>query len=223
MALDFNDPDVAGEFEAVSKMDTNEIEEELNGNGIPAPPMMNDFDLRSMLVELRMMKSGKGTKAAAPAPKPTSFGSKFEQALYEKPAFKALYDDYQKQRMQNEINLCIEHLNDPKRSKDRYGGTDRYQETVDKIEEALNAKVEQVVRSGKLFFSGFPSNMGEAGVRGALGGFGGIVDLSCEESDDGMTLNGRIEFEEAEQAKAAIDKYDGMDMGLGTTLELQAL
>ena len=72
-------------------------------------------------------------------------------------------------------------------------------------------------------FSGFPSNMGEAGIRVTLEGFGSIVDFSCEESDDGLTLTGRVEFEEVGQAKAAIEKYDGMDMGLGTTLELQAL
>ena len=53
--------------------------------------------------------------------------------------------------------------------------------------------------------------------------FGTLSDFSCEPSDDGMTLTGRAEYEEVDAAKAAIDKYDGVDMGLGTTLELQAL
>ena len=44
-----------------------------------------------------------------------------------------------------------------------------------------------------------------------------------EESDDGMSMGGRVTYEDVASAKAAIDKYDGVDMGLGTTLELQAL
>ena len=53
--------------------------------------------------------------------------------------------------------------------------------------------------------------------------FGPVVELTVEESDDGLTLTGRVEFEEIGAAKAAIEKYDGVDMGLGTTLELQSL
>ena len=36
-------------------------------------------------------------------------------------------------------------------------------------------------------------------------------------------LSIQITYENVAEAKAAIDKYDGVDMGLGTTLELQAL
>ena len=176
-----------------------------------------------MLVEMRMLKAGKGAGQKKPASKPTSYGSDFEKALYERPAFKALYERFKNARLQNEINLCIEYLNDPRRAKERYGGTAKYDETVKEIEEALAAKVEQVVKSGRLFFSGFPSNMGESGVKMTLETFGGLKDFTCEESEDGMSLTGRAEFETTEAAKAAIEKYDGVDMGLGTTLELQAL
>lgn len=34
---------------------------------------------------------------------------------------------------------------------------------------------------------------------------------------------GRVEFETIDSAKAAIDKYDGVDMGLGNVLKLEAL
>ena len=220
-ALDMNDPDVAAEFAEVMNFDIEQIEEELAASGIVAPPTMNDFELKSMLVEFRMMKSGKA--APKKASKPTSFGSDFERALFEKPAFKALYEEFKAARLQNEINLCIEYLNNPRRAKERYGGTAKYDDTVARIEEALAAKVEQVVKSGRLLFSGFPANMGEPGVKMTLEGFGPLKDFSCEQSDDGMTLTGRAEFEDAATAKAAIDKYDGVDMGLGTTLELQAL
>jgi len=222
LALDMNDPDVAEEYAAVMSFDTEQIEDELAAGGIVAPPTMNDFELRTMLVEYRMMKSGKGTTTKAP-PKPTSFGSEFERALYEKPAFKALYERNKNALMQNECNLCIEYLNTPRQAKERYGGTAKYDETVAEIEAALSAKVEQVVKSGKLLFSGFPSNMGETAVKMTLEGFGTLKDFTCEESDDGMSLTGRAEYEETDAAKAAIDKYDGVDMGLGTTLELQAL
>lgn len=172
---------------------------------------------------MRLRKAGKmGASTGAPK-KPTSFSNDFERALYEKPAFKALYERFKNARLQNEINLCIEYMNNPRNAKERYGGTPKYDETVAEIEAALSAKVEQVVRSGKLLFSGFPSNMGEAAVKMTLESFGVLKDFSCEESDDGMSLTGRVEYEEASMAKAAIEKYDGVDMGLGTTLELQAL
>ena len=55
---------------------------------------MNDFELRTMLVELRLRKKGKmGAKPASPQ-KPSSYANDFEKALYEKPAFKALFEDY---------------------------------------------------------------------------------------------------------------------------------
>jgi hypothetical protein len=184
---------------------------------------ISQFELKSMLVEMRMRKAGKvGQKANTPA-KPASYANDFERALYEKPAFKELYDRYRQMSNTNAMNLATEHLMNPRQAKERYGGTAKYDEVIREIEQAMNAKVEQVVRSGKLLFSGFPSNMGEAAVKMTLEGFGTLVDFSCEESDDGMSLTGRVEFEDAETAKAAIDKYDGVDMGLGTTLELQAL
>merc|ERR1719183_3197387 len=120
-----------------------------------------------MLVELRLMKAGKG-KGAKPKAKPKSFENDFERALYEKPAFKALFEDFQQKRQQNEINLCAEHLIDPAKAKRLYGGTARYAETMKKIEEALAAKVEKKVVSGRIAFAGFPSNMGENGVKMTL-------------------------------------------------------
>jgi hypothetical protein len=222
-ALDMNNPDVATEYAAVMSLDTEDIEDELGANGIVAPPTMNDFELRSMLVEMRLMKSGKLGGAKKAAPRPTSFGSDFEKALYEKPAFKELYEDFKAKRQQNEINLCIEYLVDKKKCEKIYGGNARYNDTVAKIEAALAAKVEQVVTSGNIAFAGFPSAMGEAGVRTTLEGFGALEELTCETSEDGMSLAGRAAFAEVAAAKAAIDKYDGVDMGLGTTLELQAL
>ena len=65
--------------------------------------------------------------------------------------------------------------------------------------------------------------MGENGVKMTLAVFGDVVDFTAEESDDGMSMGGRVTYEDVASAKAAIDKYDGVDMGLGTTLELQAL
>ena len=218
-ALDMNDPDVAEEYAAVMAFDTEQIQDELGLSGIVAPDTMNDFEMRSMLVEMRLMKAGKGASSPKKPPsRPTSFANDFEKALYEKPAYKALYERFKNARLQNEINLCVEYVNDKRQAKERYGGTAKYDETVKEIEEALNAKVEQVVKSGRLFFSGFPSNMGESAVKMTLEAFGPLKDFTCEESDDGMSLTGRAEFEETDAAKAAIDKYDGVDMGLGTTL-----
>ena len=64
--------------------------------------------------------------------------------------------------------------------------------------------------------------MGEAAVRMTFGAFGEILELTVDTSDDGMSCVGQVEFDTVDAAKAAIDKYDGVDMGLGTTLELTA-
>ena len=220
MKLDMKDLEVAQEYESVMALRPDEVTSELELSGIPPPPTMNDFDLRSMLVEMRLRKSGKvGQKKEMK--KPPASATAFEKALYEKPRFRELYEDFQKSRQQNEYNLCIEYLNDPVKAEQLYGGNDRYVTTVAKIKAALSAKKE--VTSGKITFSGFPANMGEAGLRMTLEAFGDLKSLSTKESDDGMTVSGRAEFKGgAEAAKAAIKKWDGVDMGLGNALELSA-
>jgi len=224
-ALDYKDPSVAKEFTNIQALDTEAVEDELMASGIPVPPTMNDMDMRMMLVEVRMRKSGKmpgSQKKAAPKKAPEG-ASDFEKALYEKPAFKTLYQDWQTARNTNAMNLATEYLVNPRRAKERYGGTAKYDETVAAIEEALNAKIEVVLTSGKIAFSGFPANMGEAGMRMTLEGFGPLVSFEFEPNDDGMTAGGQAEYETTDAAKACIDKYDGVDMGLGTKLSFEAL
>merc|ERR1719321_555619 len=167
------------------------------------------------------MKKGKGGNTKKEK-KPTKFDSEFERLIWEKPAFKALYDRMMKQRMQNQINLLVEYVNNPKNAVERYKGTEHWDRITAEIEEALNAKVEQVVTSGKIDFAGFPSAMGEPGLRVELERFGALKSVTCEPSDDGMTLAGSCEFEEVAAAKAAIDKWHGVDMGMGAELELLA-
>jgi len=226
-ALDYNNPDVAAEFAACQALDTEQVEDELSLSGIVPPPTMNDMDMRMMLVEMRLRKAGKlgdsSASASSGPKKPGPNANAFEVALYEKPAFRELYEGYKAARDTNSANLCTEYLLNKKQCEGRYGGTAKYKETIDKIEEALNAKVEQKVTSGKVAYAGFPASMGEAGVRMTLGAFGEISSLTFTETDDGMSCAGQVEFDGPEEAKAAIDKYDGVDMGLGTTLELRAL
>ena len=88
-------------------------------------------------------------------------------------------------------------------------------------EAALNARVVKEVKGGALSYAGFPANMGEAGVRMTLAAFGDLKDFTWAEADDGLTCGGTVEYEDVDTAKAAIDKYDGTDMGLGTTQTLE--
>jgi len=223
-ALDYKNPAVATEFAEVNELSPDEVSDELALSGIMANPAMNDMDVRLMLVEVRMRKKGTmpGATAKPPPKKPASYANEYEKALWEKPAFKELIDNYQSRRDTNAQNLAVEYLNNPQRARELYGRTELYDATIKTIEEALNARVEQKVTSGRVYFAGFPSAMGEAAVRMTFSTFGEIVDLSVDTSDDGMTCVGQVEFEGPEAAKAAIDKYDGVDMGLGTTLELTA-
>ena len=219
-ALDYKDPDVAAEFAACQSLDTEQVEDELARSGIPVPPTMNDMDMRMMLVEMRMRKAGKiGAKPAPKKPPPNA--NEFEKALYEKPVFRELFETWQRERNTNAMNLATEYLVNPRRAKERYGGTEKYDATVAQIETALKARKASVATSGKLTYSGFPANMGEAGVKMTLAAFGEIQSFTFEENDDGMTCSGKVEYEGVENAKAAIEKYDGMDMGLGNAITLE--
>jgi len=225
MELDYKDPIVAKEYASLQGVDSDDVVDELAASGIVCPPTMNDMEMRMMLVEVRMRKAGTigGVTAKKAQKKPASYGSKFEEAMWEKPAFKELYEGWQTSKTINAMNLAAEYINNPKRAKERYAGTPNYEETVAAIAEALTAKVVREVSSPLLIFSGFPSNMGEGGVKMTLESFGPMSDFSIEESDDGMTLSGRVEYEEVSAAKQAVDKWDGMDMGLGTTLSLESI
>jgi hypothetical protein len=221
--LDYKDPAVAAEFTDVNELAFDEVEGELAMSGIIAPPAMNEMDVRLMLVEMRMRQKGTmpGAEAKPAQKKPAKFANDYEKALWEKPAFKALIENYQGRRDTNSMNLATEYLNNPVRARELYGRTDVYESTVKAIEEALNARFEQKVRSGRISFAGFPAAMGEPAVRMTLEPFGEIVSL--EVSDDGITCFGQAEFKTVDSAKAAIEKYDGVDMGLGTLLEITAL
>lgn len=227
MAIDYKDPLVAKEFASIQSLDLDDVTDELAQAGLVAPAAMNDMDIRIMLVEVRMRKAGTmGSSGTAPKKKPVrpaKFGSEFERVLFDKPAVKALYESLQMAKDVNAMNLVSEHINNAKRAKDRYAGTPNYVATIAQIEEAMTARIVQEVTTPTVLYSGFPSNMGENGVKMTLAVFGEVVDFTAEESDDGMSMGGRITYENVAEAKAAIDKYDGVDMGLGTTLELQAL
>ena len=138
-ALDYKDPAVAEEFASIQALDTEAVEDELAASGVVPPATMNDMDMRMMLVEMRLRKAGKmGETKVAPKKAPAG-ANDFEKALYEKPAFKELFTGWQQTRNTNAMNLATEHLVNPKRAKERYGGTAKYEETIAAIEEALNS------------------------------------------------------------------------------------
>lgn len=197
-------------------MSFEDVEEELLNSGIPAPPTMNEMDVKLMLVELRLRMTGRMAKDGTPKPKPTTFSSKFEEALGTKPVFAELYKEFKNMGDHNSQNVAAEYLNDRENAIRRYGKD--YATLISQIEAALKAK--PPVKSPKIQFAGFPANMGEMGCKMTLEALGEIVDFVCEESEDEPILKGSVEFGSVESAKKAIEQYDGMDMGMGTKLEL---
>lgn len=217
MAIDYNDPIVAEEFAKVQPMTFEECEEELLQTGVRPPATMNEMDVKLMLVELRMRLSGRmSAKDDKPKPKPTSFSSKFEEALYNKKVFADLYNEFKNNGDHNSMNVAAEYLNDPAGATKRYG--DDYKQTLEQIDAALKAAAP--VKTPNVKFSGFPANMGESGCKMTLEALGEVVEFDCREDDDEPILSGTVTFGDVETAKKAIQQYDGMDMGMGTTLEL---
>jgi len=218
MAIDYNDPAVMEEFNAIQMMEYDDVVDELAQNGVRAPADMGDMDVKLMLVELRTVMSDGGTNMSTDAP-PSSYGSKFEEYLWTKPVFRELYDNAKAAGDQTKMNVAAEYCNEGEDAKSRYYSA--YKQFIDDIDAALIAKLE--VTSPTVTFSGFPANMGEAGLKMTLAAVGEIEDMTCSESDDGITLVGEVTFGSIDVAKAAIDQYDGMDMGMGDALKMSPI
>jgi hypothetical protein len=219
MKVDTKDPVVKEEFLKVNEMDLDEVSHELEDAGLYASPTMSDYDLKILLVEVRLKKSGKiGTKKKAQQKKPASFANAFEEALYEKPAFKEYFENLRKERKTNQINLVSEYMSDPKLAAVHHSDADYYDEVLKEVEAILKFKPE--LTSPKISFSGFPAMMGEPGIRSVLAQFGELVDLTVEETEDERTCFGTAEWGDLESAKSAVEQWDGKDMGGGDVLEL---
>lgn len=220
MAIDYNDPVVAQEFAAVQPLSYEEVEEELQFSGIRPSAAMNEMEVKLMLVEVRMRRSGKlkGDESQKKQ-KPTKFSSKLEEALWTKPAFAEYYEELKSQDDVNTLNVVAEYVNDPKLAEQRYGKS--YKGVIRQTKEALTAP--PPVKSTTIQFSGFPANMGEEGCRMTLEALGPIVEFECSESDEFPILQGKVTYEDIEAAKKAVAQYSGMDMGMGTQLELMSV
>ncbi|KAL7457508.1 hypothetical protein ACHAWC_009117 [Mediolabrus comicus] len=215
MAIDYNDPVVMEEFNMVQTMEYDDVVAELAASGVRAPADMGDMDVKLMLVELRTVMNG-GSSSAEVKTAPATFGSKFEEYLWTKPFFSEIYESLKANGDHNSMNVAAEYCNDPENARQRYYKA--YTQLIDNIDAALNAKPE--VTSPTVQFSGFPANMGEMGLKMTLEALGEVADMSCSESDDGITLFGEVTFGSVDIAKAAIDQYDGMDMGMGDKLQM---
>ncbi|KAG7362251.1 RNA recognition motif containing protein [Nitzschia inconspicua] len=219
MAIDYNDPVVAEEFQKVQPLSWDEVEEELMESGIRAPQTMNDMELKLMLVEMRLRLAGKLEGNGKPKQRPTTFSSKFEEAMWTKPAFEAFYNELKKRDDHNSMNVVAEYLNTPDIAKVRYASS--YAQLLQDCEAALLAP--PPVNSPTLVFSGFPANMGENALKMTLEALGPIVDIECTQDDDFPVLRGKVTFEDIESAKKAVAQYNGMDMGMGTLLEMSSV
>jgi hypothetical protein len=175
----------------------------------------SDMEVKLMLVEMRMLLSGKmGGKD--PKKKPAKFSNKFEEALWTKPAFAELFEDLKAKGDHNAQNVITEYMNDPTVGRMRYGKT--YKGLLRKVDESLTAP--PPVKSATLKFSGFPSNMGEAALRMTLEALGPVESFSCVMDDDFPILRGQVTYGDIETAKKAVAQYAGMNMGMGQSIEM---
>jgi hypothetical protein len=222
MAIDYNDPGVMEEFNVIQSMEYDDVVFELAQSGVRAPTDMNDMDVKLMLVELRTVMrggAGSGSTASDPDVPPDKYGSSFEEYLWTKPVFKKMYDSLKADGDHNRMNVAAEYCNEPEGAQSRYGTS--YGPFLLEIESALNARAE--ITTPRVKFGGFPANMGETGLKMTLEAVGAIEDIAVEVSDDGITLVGEVTFESVEVAKAAIEQYDGMDMGMGDKLKMVSI
>lgn len=220
MALDYNDPAVAEAFAQVQTMEYDDVAAEMLQQGIPVPPTMSDMDVKLMLVELRIRnQSAGGGGAGGEKKRPTKFGSKFEEAVWTKPAFEEFFNGIKATGDHNKENVVKEYVNNPDVATQRYGKD--YKRLLRDAEAALTAP--PPVKSATLQFSGFPANMGSDACKMTLEALGPIADFECGESEDFPVLVGKVTFEDIETAKKAVAQYDGMDMGMGSAIEMTSV
>jgi RNA recognition motif. (a.k.a. RRM, RBD, or RNP domain) len=218
MALDYNDPVVGQELAKVQPMSFEEVEAELAAQGVRVSQAMNEMDVKLMCVEMRLRKTGQvGSQKNKKAP--SKFSSKFEELVWTKPVFKEFYEEVKAKGDPNALNVVTEYINDKANAVKRYGKD--YKALIRQTETALTAK--PAVKTPTLAFSGFPANMGEQACRMTFGSIGAISDFSCAADDTFPVLKGKVTFESLDDAKKAVAKYDGMDMGMGTKLELKSV
>ena len=218
MALDYNDPAVAEEFAQVQTMEYDDVADEIAQQGIPVPPTMTEMDVKLMLVELRMRNKSAGG-GGGKKERPAKFGSKFEEAIWTKPAFEEFFNTVKATGDHNKENVVKEYVNNPDVAQQRYGKD--YRRLLRDTEAALTAP--PPVKSATLQFSGFPANMGSDACKMTLEALGPIAEFECGESDDFPILVGKVTFEDIETAKKAVAQYDGMDMGMGSSIEMTSV
>jgi hypothetical protein len=173
------------------------------------------MEAKLMLVEVRLRFSGK-LGGAKPKQKPTKFSSKLEEALWTKPAFEEFFNDLKAKGDNNAVNVVAEYMNTKDIAIKRYGNA--YAGLLKKVDDVLTAP--PPVKSPTLKFSGFPANMGEAACKMTLESVGAITEFECVQDEDFPILKGKVTFEDIESAKLAVAQYNGMNMGMGTALEM---
>ena len=135
MVIDYNDPVVAQEFTLVQPMTDQEVKDELMKSGIFPPASMKEMDAKLMLVEMRMRKQGNMPEKQG---QPSTFSSRFEEALWTKPAFSDFYNTLKSKGDYHAMNVVAEYVNDPQTAKARYDHS--YRAILGKVDAALKKK-----------------------------------------------------------------------------------
>lgn len=212
-ALDPSSPEMQAEFAVLKDASRGFMEKELELMGIPHKADMDDMEIKMRLMEARIVMSAPAAAGVA------ANASPYEKIIFEKPAIKSYVDRLYNKGDINGANIMMEYINDPKQATSRYGEIADYQKIFKKADELMAAPA---FTSSKLAYSGFPM-MGEDGLRGQMESVGAVVSFRVTEEDPVMGMTGNVEFEAEADAKTAVEKWDGADMGNEVTLSLKYL
>jgi hypothetical protein len=231
MQIDYTDPVVEEKYNEVKAMTRPQIEEALGQKGLPKNLFPEDDTmLQLMFVEVDLRSQGiiddKGKVIAndGKKAKPKTYSGKFEETYYENRFFREWIDESEKERKGNNIvfNLAQDYLdNTPEIFEERYQDEPMREYVVNTVKELLVKKEE--ITTPKFKWSGFPYAMGEMGCKAAFSETGEVVSITFDMSANGVSGEGTVEWKELDSAKAFYDKYNGVDMGFGTAIELDPM
>lgn len=206
MMIDLEDPAVKAEWDLWAGKSMADFDEYLAQLSITPPKQYGEWELRQMVVACEM------DRKAVPEKK-EKYSSESARLFAENTAYRELVNKYNKGTSVNELNFVREYVNG-KESQERIlkgippNSPWRLRMIVE-VEKALAYK--EVLKTGKLKYSGWPNHFDLEGLKKVFSEYGTIEEMTIGPMELDAAVEGLVVFSKPEEAQAIIDEWDNVD------------